>query len=89
MSRFFRYDPKSGQVIEVTRAVHTGIPRYPLPCEAMAVHPTQIKEFMAFDRCSGVPTEYRADGTPMMRDARHYKRYRRAHRYHMKNSFDD
>ena len=86
-SRHFRFDPITGKVVEVTRSVPHGLPRYPLPCETLAVHPTQIDEFREWDSKHGVPTDYRQDGTPLMRDARHYKRYRELYGWHQKNDY--
>ena len=87
-SRFFRYDPDKEQVVEVEHAVSTNIPRYPIYCETLAVHPDQIGEQRDFDRSHGVPTDYRADGTPIMRDKTHYKRYRKLHGFHQKNGYE-
>jgi len=87
-ARIFRYDKETDSVVETVRETVQGIPRYPLPCEALAVHPSQIAEFTATDRAHGVPTEYRPDGTPIMRDAGHYRRYRRLHGFHFNNGFE-
>lgn len=87
-SKFFRYDESTGQVVECNQSRTVGRPRYPLPCEALAVHPSQIGEARDFDRQNGVATEYRGDGTPIMNDFRHYKKYRRLHGVHDRRSFD-
>lgn len=87
-SRFFRYDAEKGEVVEVERAVEQRLPRYPIFCETLAVHPTQIAESREADRKAGVPTEYRGDGTPIMRDKNHYKDYRKLHGYHFKNGYE-
>lgn len=87
-SRFFRYEPDSDQVVEVEKSTVHLRPQYPIACEAMAVHPSQIAEARDWDRSNGVPTEYRGDGTPIMRDPGHYKRYRRLHGVHFRNGFE-
>jgi len=79
--RYFRYDEKTDSVIEVDRAVPKFRPRYPLPIEALAVHPSRIGEAREFDRANGVSTDYADDGSPIMQDAAHYRRYRRLHGY--------
>jgi hypothetical protein len=85
-SRFFRYE--NGEIVEVQRSVAGGLPQYPIACETLAVHPDQISEAREFDRTHGVPTDYRSDGSPIMKDSRHYKRYRRLHGYHFRNGFE-
>ncbi len=87
MSRFFRYDAATGEVVEVERTVHQWLPQYPLPLQSLAIHPEQIAEAREYDRSRGVPTDYRADGAPLMRDARHYYEYRKAHGVHFKNGY--
>jgi hypothetical protein len=86
-SRFFRYDSKTQSVVEVARQQQRALPQYPLPLNSLAVHPTQIAEAREFDRAAGVPTDYTEDGSPLMNDARHYYRYRRAHGVHFKNGY--
>lgn len=86
--RVFRYDKHSDQVVEVAPSVTQLIPKYPLSCEALGVHPDQVAEAREFDRHNGVPTEYRSDGTPIMRDPGHYKKYRRLHGYHFRNGYE-
>ena len=85
---YFRYDPSTDAVVEVNHQVLQGIPRYPIACESLAVHPNQIAEFAEYDRANGVHTDYRPDGTPIMKDAGHYKKYRKLHGYHFKECFD-
>lgn len=87
-AKFFRYDEKSDKVVQFERAVEQHRPQYPLPVEAMAVHPDQIAEARTFDRVNGVPTDYRADGTPIIEDSRHYRKYRRIHGVHDRNGFE-
>ena len=77
MSRFFRYDPEKGTVVEVQKSAAQCRPRYPIACEALTVHPEQIGEARDFARSMGVPTDFRGDGSPIMEDARHYKKYRK------------
>lgn len=86
--RVFRFDPASQQIVEVTPETVKHIPRYPLPVEALAVHPDQIGEVRQFDSTHGVPTDYRPDGTPVIRDAGHYRRYRKLHGVHFRNGFE-
>mgnify|MGYP003480175778 FL=1 len=86
-SRFFQYDPKLGKVVEVQHEVVHGIPRYPISLESLAVHPTQIAEAREHDARNGVKTDYHPDGRPVMRDAGHYRRYRKLHGVHFKNGY--
>lgn len=88
VSRFFRYDHASNSVVEVSRRAEAGMPRYPLPLEVLAVHPAQIHQQRELDRAMGVPTDYQPDGSPVMRDAGHYRRYRKAHGYHFRNGYE-
>lgn len=88
-SKFYRYDHETDSVVEVQRTVSKQIPRYPLACEALAVHPDQISEAREFDARNGVKTDYRADGTPVMRDPSHYRKYRKLHGFHFKEAYDD
>lgn len=87
-SRVFRYDDASGQVVEVAREQPRLRARWPFACEALAVHPEQIGEVREFDRTMGVPTEYRDDGSPIVQDPGHYRRYRRAHGVHFRNGIE-
>lgn len=86
-SRFFQYDQTLGKVVEVQHEVVRGIPRYPLAIESMAVHPSQIAEAREHDARHGVKTDYAPDGRPIMRDAGHYRRFRRLHGVHFKNGY--
>ena len=88
-SKFYRYDNERGEVVEVERTVRRERPMYPIACEAMAVHPSQIAEAVEHDARHGVKTEYRTDGTPIMRDPGHYRKYRRLHGVHFKEAYDD
>lgn len=88
-SKFFRYDPETGEVIQVEKQVAKQIPRYPIACETLAVHPDQISEAREFDARNGVKTDYRPDGTPIMRDPGHYRKYRKLHGYHFKEAYND
>lgn len=87
-SRIFRYDPEKDAVVESSRQRTTGLPRYPIYCETLAVHPEQIGEAREYDRANGVATDYREDGTPIMTDSRHYQKYRKLHGYHFKNGYE-
>lgn len=89
MKKYFRYDPEADAVVEVHRQVVRTRPRYPIACETLAVHPDQIDEARKRDAAHGVPTEYRSDGTPIMRDPGHYKRYRRLNGHHFKEAYYD
>jgi hypothetical protein len=86
-SRYFRFDPSTQSVVEVKKSTTKGIPRYPLALESLAVHPTQVAEAREHDAKNGVKTEYTPDGRPIIRDAGHYRKYRRLHGVHFKNGF--
>lgn len=86
--KVFRYDRQSDQVVEVQPEVVAHRPRYPIPCETLAVDPGQIGEAREFDRSHGVPTDYREDGTPIMQDPGHYRRYRKLHGVHFRNGYE-
>ena len=86
--RFFRYDPDQDTVVETSHRIDACRPRYPIAIEAMAVAPDQIGEARDHDRARGVPTDYRGDGSLIMRDPRHYKQYRRLHGVHFRNGFE-
>lgn len=49
---------------------------------ALAVHPDQIAEAAEDARKRGVPTEFTADGCPVLTDRDHKKRYLRAYGYY-------
>ena len=69
--------------------VATNPGNYPMSCESLAVNPEDIKERMAEDARLGVGgTEYSRGGSPLMRDKRHYKKYRRAYGMHFRNSIE-
>ena len=87
-ARYFRYCGETKKVVEVDRQFSRNRPQYPLPCAALAVHPAQISEAREHARASGVSTDFRSDGTPIMRDASHYKRYRKLQGVHFKNGFE-
>jgi len=87
-SRFFRYDEEHDEVVEVDRPMIHNRPHYPFRCEALGVHPEQIGEFREFDKQMGVSTEYSEDGCPIIEDAAHYRRYRRAHQVHFNNGYE-
>lgn len=85
-SKLFRF--VDGKVVEVQKQAPAFRPRYPLACEALSVHPTDIGAAIEFDRANGVPTDYREDGTPLMQDSRHYKKYRRLHGFYDRSGFE-
>jgi len=58
---------------------------WPMASDAMGVHPDQIAEVMEYDRKHGVPTEYTADGRPILTSREHRKRYAEAHRFFDRN----
>lgn len=87
-SRHFYFDKATGTVVEARREVSSHRPRYPLAIETLAVHPDQIAEVREFDRSHGVPTEYRGDGSPIVTDSRHYKKYRQLHGAFFKNGYE-
>jgi hypothetical protein len=59
--------------------------RWPIYSEAAAVHPKQAKEWQAYMKSQGVPTEYDYLGRPELRDRGHRRRYLRAARLHDKD----
>lgn len=86
-SRFFRYDPVTNQVVEVAKTIEKQIPRYPLPLESLAVHPSQIPAAREFAERNGVKTDYTPDGRPVMRDPGHYRKFRKLNGVHFKNGY--
>lgn len=60
-------------------AEHTGVPsipgKWPMVCDAAGVAPSQRKEAMEYCRKCGVPTEYNADGDPVLTSRKHRKRF--------------
>jgi hypothetical protein len=62
---------------------------WPLRSYAMSVGEGQIQEAIAHDRKLGVPTNYLPDGRPEIRNASHYRKYRRAHGYRDRNGYSD
>ena len=86
--RYFRYDAEQGKVVEVEKTVTCNLPRYPFPCEALAVHPDQIGEYREHAEKMGVSTDFRPDGSPIMRDKGHYKNYRKMTGTHFRNGIE-
>ncbi len=60
-----------------TRAIK-GKGKWPIRSEAVAVHPDQIKEAVAFSKRHGVPTEYDKLGRPEFRSPGHQRRHGKA-----------
>lgn len=58
---------------------------WPMECDALSIHPSQIKEYMDFDRKMGVPVEYKSDGTVILTSKVHKDKYLKAHGYHDRN----
>jgi hypothetical protein len=87
-SRIFRYDPVTDTVVETVRQQAAGRAKWPLELMSLAVHPSQIEEARERDRICGVPTEYTADGRPVMTGPGHYRRYRKANSVHFNNGYE-
>jgi len=51
----------------------------PLESDALAVHPSQIKEAMEMAQARGVPTSFTPDGRPILTSRSHRKAYMQAH----------
>ena len=62
---------------------------YPFKCNALGYHPKQRQEALAHLEKLGVPTEITKAGDPVIRDAAHYKKLRRALGVHFRNAYDD
>ena len=55
---------------------------WPRESSAMGVAAEQVPEAMAEDRRKGVPTDYTADGDPILTSPGHEKQYMKAHGFH-------
>ena len=55
------------------------------PSDALAVHPSQVKEAHEDSIKRGVRTEFMKDGRPIMRDRAHQKAYIAAYGYYNRN----
>lgn len=60
-------------------------PQWPFYSEAMAVHPSQIKEYSKYMQKRGIKTEYDNRGRPKMEGRTHRRRYQRALRIYDKS----
>lgn len=60
---------------------------YPYEGLALACHPSQVQEQMERMKKLGVPTEYRPNGSPVMRDAGHRRAFLKANGAHDRNSY--
>lgn len=60
---------------------------WPIVSDALAVHHDQVPEAIADAKKRGVPTEFRRDGRPILRDRSHRKAYLKAYEMHDRNSF--
>ena len=57
----------------------------PIVSDAMAVHPSQVKEAVLDAAKKGVPTEFLPDGRPVLTSRSHRRAYLRAYRFHDRN----
>lgn len=53
--------------------------------DALAVHPRQVKEAIESSVKKGVPTDFAADGRPVIRSRAHQKAYLKAYGFHNKD----
>lgn len=60
--------------------------RWPILSDALSVHPKQVKGMRKRVLEAGVPTEIRPDGRPVLRDAKHRKRFCEAFGYYDRNA---
>lgn len=60
---------------------------WPIVSDALAVHADQVQEAIADAAKKGVPTEFRKDGRPVLRDRAHRKAYLKAYGFIDRNSF--
>ena len=56
-----------------------------LGCDALAVHPDQVKDAIELSIQKGVPTHFDAEGTPQFESKGHYTRFLRAYGYFNKD----
>lgn len=59
---------------------------WPLVCEALGVHPSQVQEATELAKTKGVPTDFRPTGEPVFTSRSHYRDYCLAHNYYMRNA---
>ena len=78
-----------GEILSQRSRVKTGNGVGGKPCstwprvsEAMGVSSGQVREAMDFDRSRGVPTDYTADGNPILTSKGHQDRYMKVHGFH-------
>lgn len=55
---------------------------WPMPSDALAVHPSRIEEAMEDAKKKGVPTTFDAEGRAILTDRGHRKKYLKAYGYH-------
>ena len=60
---------------EVSAQVGKPASTWPMKSKALAVHPTQIREYSEFAEKHGVPTEFDPMGRPEFRSKGHRKKY--------------
>ncbi len=53
----------------------------PILSNALAVHPSRVKEAILDAEKKGVPTSFMKDGRPVMRTRQHYNAYLKAYRF--------
>lgn len=74
------------KIIKRPRGMKRG---YPIKLVSMAVTTHRRDTMIAECVKRGVPTEYTKGGRPIIRDAAHYKQFRRAFGVHQNNSYND
>lgn len=76
----------NGEVVAVKGAGHC----WPMKCDAMAVHPSQVEEMNAHNKRHGVNVQYDPKwGTAIIPTAGEYKKFRRLYGVHQRNSYND
>lgn len=59
----------------------------PVISDALAVHPNQVQEAEASAKKKGVPTEFLADGRPVIRSKEHKRAYCKAYGFLRRDEF--
>jgi hypothetical protein len=94
VTRRFRYDPETDEVVEVTapkrgKAADTAASRFStgLHCEALGVDPRDVKWQRMEDEEVGIKNqEYDPHGAPVFYSRTAYNEYKRAHGYYDRNA---
>lgn len=58
---------------------------WPMECDALAVHPSQVKDQMAHDRKMGVNVGYSPEGSVIFENKAQKDKYLKAHGFHDRN----